>query len=323
MSTTVCRCEENTRAPVKSSGERMSRVHRIGIDLGGTKIEGVVLDEQNRPIVRQRMATESGGGYAHIVERVARVVDALAPMASDTLPIGVGTPGSVSQRTGLMKNCNTVCLNGRDLPGDLRGRLGRPVVVENDANCFALAEAVSGAGQGAPVVFGIIMGTGVGGGVVICGQLLRGAQHITGEWGHHSIDPGGPTCYCGRRGCVERYLSGPAVEEQCLTRTGAPATMAEIVTRARSREAAAGAVFDRFVDHFGRALANVVSILDPDVIVLGGGLSNIDELYEAGREAVARYVFNDELRTPILCNRLGDSAGVFGAAMLADRLFNP
>ncbi len=292
----------------------MSR--RVGIDLGGTKIEGVVLDDDLRVVRRQRMATESARGYEHIVDRVGGLADALradAPEAS----VGVGTPGAVSSRTGLMKNCNTVCLNGRDLPGDLARRIGVPVRVENDANCFALAEAVGGAGRGARVVFGVIIGTGVGGGLVLDGQLWSGPQRIAGEWGHHAIDPAGPQCYCGQRGCVERYLAGPAVQERYRARAGEAATMDLIVARARGGEPAARACVEEFLDRFGRALANIIAILDPDVIVLGGGLSNIDELYTDGRAAVARYVFNDELRTPIRRHALGDSAGVIGAALLA------
>jgi fructokinase len=215
-----------------------------------------------------------------------------------------------------MKNCNTVCMNGQDLPGDLGRGIGRRVLVENDANCFALAEAVAGAGRGAKVVFGVIMGTGVGGGLVVNGGILRGRQHIAGEWGHHSIDPAGPSCYCGQRGCVERFISGPALEEAYEACTRVRLSTEGVVEEARSGEESARNVLAAFMDRFGRALANVVNILDPDVIVLGGGLSNIDELYTEGRAAVARYVFNDELQTPILRPELGDSAGVVGAALL-------
>lgn len=289
---------------------------RIGIDLGGTKIEGVVLDESNAPILRTRIATESERGYAHIVDRVGDVVQQLLPLAPGCEHIGVGTPGAVSSRSGRLKNSNTVCLNGQDLPGDLTRRLRRPVVVENDANCFALAEAVAGAGRDAALVFGVIMGTGVGGGWVHHQELLRGHQHIAGEWGHHCLDPAGPPCYCGQRGCVERYLSGPGVAERYLERGGQALSMDAIVARARTGEGIAVAVLDEFLDHFGRALANVISIVDPDIVVLGGGLSNIDALYDRGRDAVARCVFNDELRTPIVRHQLGDSAGVIGAALL-------
>lgn len=292
---------------------------RVGIDLGGSKIEGVVLAADNQPIVRRRIPTESARGYAHIVERVAELARALLAQAPDCPVIGVGTPGAVSARTGRMKNSNTLCLNGQDLPGDLARRLGRVVLVENDANCFTLAEAVAGAGRGAALVFGVIMGTGVGGGIVYRGELLSGLQHIGGEWGHHSVDPNGEQCYCGQRGCVERYLSGPAVEERYRERAGESVPMTGIVDRARAGDPVAAGVFEHFLDCFGRALANVVSILDPDAIVLGGGLSNIDELYDRGRAAVARYVFNDELRTPILRHALGDSSGVIGAALLGRR----
>jgi fructokinase len=289
---------------------------RVGIDLGGTKIEGVVLDDDGGVLVRERTATEAELGYEHIVARVGELATKLLRTAAECPWVGVGTPGAVSSRSGRMKNCNTICLNGRDLPADLARQIGRPVRVENDANCFALAEAKRGAAAGADVVFGVILGTGVGGGIVCGGRLLAGLQHIAGEWGHHCIDPDGRECYCGRRGCAERYLSGPALEAEYEAAAGGAATASEIVARAADGDAAAGAVLARYFDRFGRALANVVSILDPDVVVLGGGLSNIDRLYRDGRDAVARYVFNDELRTPIVRHALGDSAGVIGAAML-------
>lgn len=290
---------------------------RIGIDLGGTKIEGVVLDAAGDQVLRrERVPTDSARGYDHIVEAVAALVERLLAAHPDAASIGIGTPGAVSSRTGLMKNSNTTCLNGRDLPGDLARRLGRPLLVENDANCFALAEARRGAGRGGQLVFGVIMGTGVGGGLVIGGRLWSGPQHIAGEWGHHVIDAQGPPCYCGQRGCVESLMSGPAVERRYREVSGSAAAMPDIVVRSRAGEAAARHVFDEFIAHFGRAVANLVNILDPDVIVLGGGLSLIDELYDAGRDAVAQRVFNDELRTPIRRHQLGDSAGVIGAALL-------
>lgn len=289
--------------------------HRIGIDLGGTKVEGVVLDDNRRPLWRHRVPTESGRGYEHIINRVAEVAAACRQVAPECITIGIGTPGAVTQ-AGTMKNCNTTCLNGRPLPRDLSERLQCPVVVENDANCFTLAEAVLGAGRGAALVFGVILGTGVGGGIVHRGEIWRGPQHIAGEWGHHSIDPQGPPCYCGQFGCVERLIAGPAIAEQYHARTGRAAAVPEILSAFRGGEKAAAAVIETFFDRFGRALANVVSILDPDVVVLGGGLSNIDELYTLGRDAVARYVFNDELVTPLRRHELGDSAGVIGAAML-------
>jgi fructokinase len=221
---------------------------RIGIDLGGTKIEGVVLGADNHPIFRQRIATESERGYDHILDRLALIASRLRLQAPECAVLGIGTPGSVSARDGTMKNCNTTCLNGRRLPEDLLPRVGLPVRVENDANCFALAEAVAGAGRDAALVFGVIMGTGVGGGIVHRGELLRGPQHLAGEWGHQSIDPNGPSCYCGQRGCVEAFIAGPAVEAHYRALTGTAADMRQIVAgfrtvptvyrplRARSRE---------------------------------------------------------------------------------------
>ena len=289
---------------------------RLGVDLGGTKIEGVVLGEAQTPLVRERVPTESARGYEHILGRIGQVVERLREHAPGCEVIGIGTPGAISARTGRIKNSNTACLNGRPLREDLQALLGLEVRIENDANLFALAEAVAGAGQGADVVFGVIMGTGVGGGIVVRGELLRGPQHLAGEWGHHSIDQAGPPCYCGQRGCVECYLSGPAVEEQYRQRSGMVLAMPGIAGAFRRGEADAVAVFGGFLDRFGRALANVIDILDPEVVVLGGGLSNLEELYTLGRDAVRRYVFNDELRTEMRRNVLGDSAGVIGAALL-------
>ena len=290
---------------------------RIGIDLGGTKIEGVVLDEQNRTAFRQRVATESAEGYAHILDRITQVAGACRREAPECTAIGIGTPGAISSRDGVMKNSNTTCLNGRRLQQDLVERLGLPVILENDANCFALAEAIAGAGRDAALVFGVILGTGVGGGIVHRGELWRGPQHLAGEWGHHCIDPAGPACYCGQHGCVETLIAGPAVENDYRQVSGAPLPMVDIVSAYRGGDVTATQVFMRFIDRFGRALANLIDILDPEAVVLGGGLSNIDELYTLGRDAVARHVFNDELRTPIRRNQLGDSAGVIGAALLA------
>ena len=289
----------------------------IGVDLGGTKIEGVALDAAGRPLHRVRVATERDRGYEHIVGRVAEVVAALRPHVPDAAIVGIGTPGSLSARDGRLKNSNTTCLNGRPLHADLEARIGMPVRLENDANCFALAEALHGAGRGHALVFGVILGTGVGGGIVHRGALWSGPHHVAGEWGHHAIDPAGAACYCGRRGCVETMLSGPALEAAHRAAGGPDCGASEVAARAAAGEPAAAAVLDRYVDAFGRAVANLIAILDPDVIVLGGGLSNLAELYGRGRDAVARYVFNDELRTPIVRNELGDSAGVLGAALLS------
>jgi fructokinase len=287
----------------------------IGIDLGGTKIEGVVLGPDLVPRHRRRVATERERGYEHVLSRVVEVVEALRPHAPEG-PIGIGTPGSLSSRDGRVKNSNTTCLNGRPLRDDLESRVGT-VRIENDANCFALAEALGGAGQGHRLVFGVILGTGVGGGIVHDGRLWSGPQHLAGEWGHHVVDPAGPFCYCGHRGCVETYLSGPALEAAYHHGGGPVCSAEEIAARAAAGEALAEAVLETYLERFGRALANVIDILDPDVVVLGGGLSNLTPLYDRGRAAVERCVFNDELATPIVPNRLGDSAGVVGAALLA------
>ncbi len=290
---------------------------RIGIDLGGTKIEGVVLDDRHRVVRRERIPTERDGGYDHVLERIASLVDALRSLAPDVTRVGIGTPGSVSTRTGLLKNSNTLCLNGQPVREDLGKRLGLDVAIENDANCFALAESRVGAARDHTVAFGVILGTGVGGGVVHRGEIWRGPNHVGGEWGHHRISTDGPECYCGRRGCVETFLAGPRLEARHAALGGDTISAAEISRRAATGDVLAVRVLDEWVEVLGRALANVVNVLDPDVIVLGGGLSNLDDLAARATEAVARWVFNDELRTRIVRHQLGDSAGVIGAALLA------
>src|SRR2546422_2099871 len=249
----------------------------LGVDLGGSKIEGAVLDEALRPVHQVRVATERERGYEHILGRVAEVVAALRPHAPEVRVVGIGTPGSLSARDGTLKNSNTTCLNGRPLHADLERRLGMPVRLENDANCFALAEARGGAALSHSLVFGVILGTGVGGGLVIDGR----------EWGHHAIDPAGTACYCGQRGCVETLLSGPALEAAYRAAGGPVAPAAEVAVRAAAGETTAAAVMERYLDCFGRALPNVIDILDPDVVVLGGGLSKPDLLYTHGRDAGA------------------------------------
>ena len=291
---------------------------RLGIDLGGTKIEGAVLDGQLRIVARKRVPTERERGYEHILDRVAGLVRELLPRVPGCVEIGIGTPGALSGRNATLKNSNTTCLNGRPVLADLEARLGLRVRLENDANCFALAEARAGSGRGHDVVFGVILGTGVGGGIVLRGEVWPGPQHIAGEWGHHVIDPAGPACYCGQRGCVETLLSGPALEAAYRAQGGdADARATDVAPRAVAGDAVAARVLGDYLRHFGRALANVIAILDPSVVVLGGGLSNIDVLYDRGRAEVARQIFNDELTTPIVKHQLGDSAGVVGAALLA------
>jgi fructokinase len=319
---------------------------RVGVDLGGTKIEAVVVDvgegAQRPPILaRLRVETRRDEGYEAIVARTVQLVaDTVADAGLTSAPaVGVGMPGSVTlrrpdgSRSGepLVKNSNTTCLNGRpfrrDLAAALHQRLpglarlaGGGVSFANDANCFALAEARCGAARGARVAFGVILGTGVGGGVVFRSggepAVWDGAQGIAGEWGHVALDPvAGPPCYCGRRGCVEQLLSGPAIERAHERRAGTRRTVAEIASRVE-HDPDARATLDEVVEAFGRSIATVIDILDPDVIVLGGGVSNLDVLYDRGVAAVARWVFNDELRTVIAKNELGDSAGVLGAALL-------
>ncbi len=290
---------------------------RIGIDLGGTKTEGIVMDAVGNVLHTERRATPAQHGYDAILKGVCDLVRDLEQRAGKACRVGIGTPGAISSRTGLLKNSNTVCLNGGALKTDLERLLAREIRIENDANCFALAEAHAGAARDARVVFGVIMGTGVGGGIVVDGELLGGAQHIAGEWGHNVLEADGPPCYCGKRGCVETLLSGPGLARDYAANSGdANLDAAAIVVRADAGDPLAASAMTRFHERFGRALSVVINILDPDVVVLGGGLSNIESLYTTGRDAVARHVFNDELRTHIVRNRLGDSAGVRGAAWL-------
>lgn len=290
---------------------------RIGVDLGGTKTEAVVLDKDGSIRARTRRPTPADQGYEAILDNVVEMVHELEVEHGIGARIGVGTPGSLSQRTGRLKNSNTTSLNDRPIKTDLESRLDRQIRIDNDANCFALSEAVDGAGRGHRVVFGIIMGTGVGGGIVIEHRVLNGRNRIAGEWGHNVLDPNGPPCYCGKRGCIETFLSGPGLARDYAAQgdqTGVDAK--RIVRRAEKGEPEAIAAMDRFIGRFGLALSMVVNILDPDIIVLGGGLSNIDRLYTDGRDHLAQAVFNDDFTTPLVRNVHGDSAGVLGAACL-------
>ncbi len=290
---------------------------RIGIDLGGTKTEAVVMAPDGSIHARIRRPTPATAGYEAILDNVADLVRELEGTERGAARIGIGTPGSLSSRTGLLKNSNTTCLNGRPLKADLERLLAREIRMANDANCFALSEAVDGAGTGQRVVFGVIMGTGVGGGIVIDRHVYEGRHHIAGEWGHNILEPDGPPCYCGKRGCIETCLSGPGLVREYREQGGEAGLDAQaVVARAGQGETAAAAAMERFLDRFGRALSTVVNILDPDVIVLGGGMSHIERLYDDGRERLARSVFNDEFTAPLLRNVHGDSAGVLGAACL-------
>jgi fructokinase len=292
-----------------------------GIDLGGTKIEGVIAAPGNHAtaLQRLRLATESEKGYHHIVAQIATLVGQLESASGCRRPrvIGIGTPGAMEPSTGALKNSNTVCLIGQPLRCDLEATLQCEVSLANDANCFALAEATLGAAKGRDTVIGLILGTGVGGGIVINGQVLDGLHGIAGEWGHNPICGEQTTCYCGRRGCVETVISGPALERFYVAQGGRSLRLPEIVARADSGDAAAKATLSRLREKFGEAIAAVINILDPDAVVIGGGVGNVNELYtEATRAEVRRHLFNPELRTEFLRPKLGDSAGVFGAAML-------
>ena len=293
-----------------------------GVDLGGTKIEAAVIDADRpaEPLARVRLETESSRGYDHVIGRVRAAVDQL--VASTALPhpsvVGIGTPGTTEPSTGLLKNSNTVCLNGRPLTTDLGIALGAECRLENDANCFALAEATLGAATGRAVVIGLILGTGVGSGIVVDGCTLRGLHGIAGEWGHNPMRDEATACYCGRVGCVETVISGPALERFYESRAGERARLPDIVARANGGDVAAVATLARLCEKFGEAIAAVINILDPDAIVVGGGVGNIDRLYgEETRAAIRRHLFNPELRTELLRPALGDSAGVFGAALLS------
>jgi fructokinase len=294
-----------------------------GIDLGGTKIEGVILqsEEISKPLVRTRVDTEGAKGYPHIIDQIERLVEMMKKQSGlQPVRIGFGTPGVLDPILQTMKNCNSTALNGMPLKRDLEERLKVPVELANDANCFALAETRWGIVKekcpGAKLVFGIIMGTGVGGGIVINDHVWNGKHGIAGEWGHNFLDDSGGPCYCGKTGCVEAVISGPATERYYEKITGEKIRLKEISKRYAEGEAAAKETIARLCDSFGKAVSVVVDILDPDVIMIGGGVGNIDALYTDGVEALKRYIFNNRVDVPILKPVLGDSAGVFGAAAL-------
>ena len=294
---------------------------RIGVDLGGTKIEALALDSNATTLLRHRVPTPAGD-YSAIVNAVADLVALTEKDLGRIGTVGVACPGAISTKTGLLKNSNTAALNGKPLDRDLATKLGRPIRLENDANCFAFSEAVDGSAAGARVVFGVILGTGVGGGIVIDRQLLRGNNKIAGEWGHnplpwprHNESPGVP-CYCGKSGCIETFLSGTGISRDYRMRTGKSLMAEEIVQAAETGNIAAQECLDVFQDRLARSLAAVIDILDPDMIVLGGGLSNIMQLYAALPALVGVHVFSDAVDTPIVRAAHGDSSGVRGAAWL-------
>ncbi|PYQ07228.1 MAG: fructokinase [Acidobacteria bacterium] len=294
---------------------------RIGIDLGGTKIEAAVLGDDGAVRARRRVATPRDD-YAATLRSIAALVEDLEAEMGSAAVVGVGMPGTISPATGLVKNANSVWLNGHPLAEDLRRLLPRPLRFANDANCFALSEAVDGAAAGAGAVFGVIVGTGTGGGVVVHGRIWTGPNAIAGEFGHNplpwpNLDEGpGPQCYCGQTGCIETYLSGPGLSRDHERTTGQSLDAAGIAVRAASGDVAAEATLRRYEDRMARALASVVNVLDPDVVVLGGGLSNLSRLYVTVPRLWTRYVFSDRVDTRLVSPRHGDSSGVRGAAWL-------
>lgn len=292
---------------------------RIGIDIGGTKIEGVALGDGDRQLLRHRVPTPAGD-YEATVSAVVDMVGHIEALTGSSGTIGIGHPGVISPASGVIKNANSVVLNGRPLDKDLSAALGREVRLANDADCFALSEATDGGAAEADVVFGVILGTGVGGGLVVRGELVSGPNAITGEWGHNPLpwpepeERPGPACYCGLSGCIETFLSGPAMERDYGE--GRPVSSAEIAGRAKAGELQAVEVLDRYFDRLARSLSTVINVIDPNVVVLGGGMSNIDALYERVPELWERYVFSDIVETRIVKALHGDSSGVRGAARL-------
>jgi len=293
-----------------------------GIDLGGTKIECAVLNEDTSLIVRKRIATESEKGYTHILLQIQKLVKLVSEeIGEKPHRIGFATPGVLEPETQVMKNCNTVCMNGEPMKADLETILKTPVKLANDANCFALAETMMGAGKrylDAKVVFGVIMGTGVGGGLVVYNEIVEGRHGLGGEWGHNILEENGVQCYCGKKGCVEKVIGGPGLENYYESLSGFHLTLKEIFLRYREgNDINAVKTIERLLEYYGRAISTLINVIDPDLIVIGGGVGNIDLLYTEGYERIKKYVFNNgKLTTPICKPLLGDSAGVFGAALL-------
>jgi fructokinase len=294
---------------------------QIGVDLGGTKIEAIALDANTPVAVRRRVATPRD--YAGTLDTIVRLVAEIETETGRTGSVGVGIPGVVSNTTGLVKNANSTWLIGRPLLADLEARLGRPVRAANDANCFTLSEAIDGAGQGFETVFGVILGTGVGGGIAIRHRIHEGPNQIAGEWGHNPLPwmtakerVAAPGCYCGKYGCVETFLSGPGFERDHALRSGAQGTSQDIVRAAASGDPQSIQTLERYHDRLARALASVINLLDPDVVVLGGGMSNLPDLPSSVSAALPQYVFSDTVLTKVALNVHGDSSGVRGAAWL-------
>ena len=292
--------------------------NRIGIDLGGTKIEGVLLTSDGEELVRHRIPTP--GSYAETLDSISDLATMLDP--SGVLPLGIGTPGTPSRRTGLMKNCNSTCLNGQPLQSNLETVTGRGISLANDANCLALSEWTDGAARGMGVVFAVILGTGVGGGLLVDGRLVEGAGGVGGEWGHIALpNPNGrelpaPRCYCGREGCMECWCSGPAMTADHLKRSGSTLTPPEIVDLAEAGDPLATTTIDHWLDRLARGLSVVLNIVDPDIVLIGGGLSMIDAVYRELPRRLLEHVFSDEVAARIVPAMHGDASGVRGAARL-------
>lgn len=298
------------------------RVMRIGIDLGGTKIAGAVLSDDGSLLARRRTPTPAE--YPVTLQTLTTMVTELEAEAGGRCSVGIGVPGAKSPHSGLMKNANNAGLNGQSFDDDLAAALGRPIRMANDADCFALSEAVDGAGADHDVVFGVIIGTGTGGGIVVGKKLLQGVNAITGEWGHNPLpwpspsEVPGPACYCGRNGCIERYLSGTGLQEDHAMVAGERLAGSDIIARASAGETACQATVDRYVDRMARALASIINVLDPGVIVLGGGVSKTDALYTLVPQRWANYIYSDHVATKLACHAHGDDSGLRGAAWLWD-----
>lgn len=291
-------------------------MYMIGIDVGGTKIEGIVLDSEGRELLRLRWKTLHSSGYENLIKQIAAIHSSLTvKLGNFTHSLGVCTPGAMDRDNGGLRFCNIECMNGKNLLRDLQDEIGMPLALTNDANSFALAEARLGAGRFGHFVFGMVLGTGCGGGFVVGGDIWEVRNGIAGEWGHSVLYHGGHDCYCGRHGCVERYLSGTAIEQSYHAISGSRITVPEILNARKCGDPHAARVLDGFMEAFGLATANLITIFDPDIIVLGGGLSNMDEIYAEGTRRVLDNIMGDQVRTRISRNTLGDSAGVFGAAL--------
>ena len=312
---------ESSQLPSRGAADAL----RLGIDLGGTKTEIIALDAAGRERLRRRERTphEDYGAIVDLIARLVRDAERECGVAEGSARVGIGTPGSLSRATGLLRGSNSVCLNGMPVKRDLEALLGRPIAMANDANCFALSEATDGAGRGGGIVFGVILGTGVGGGLVIDGRLLQGRNAIAGEWGHNPLPwprdderPGAP-CFCGRAGCIETWLSGPGLLRDHRNVAGGRLASSLDVVAAAARDPACERTLARYEERLARALAHVINIVDPDVIVLGGGLSNVARWYETVPGLWTRWVFSDRVDTALVRHAHGDSSGVRGAAWLA------